>query len=209
LYQSLYHAYIAVYHIHLQRLETQLAVSRDGHQWQRLCEREVFLHNGEHGAFDAYWSVPTFNAPIAQDGKLLIHYGGRPDPHTTPGFGHLTPGMGGAFGLAELREDGFVSLDSTGQEGLVVTRPLQVPVGVTHIAVNACPFNTRPGYPPMRLQVEAFGHDGRCVAAGEIVSSDAAQVWHTLHLAEPLPETVRLQFRMVNGRLYSFRVGSC
>ena len=120
-YRSLFLACIEIFHVHLQRLDTQLAVSRDGHEWSRLCEREVFTANGEHGEFDAYWIVPTFNPPILEDQKLLIRFNGRDMSHSVPGLKHIPPGMYGAFGLSTLREDGFVGLDATGHTGMLET----------------------------------------------------------------------------------------
>jgi hypothetical protein len=205
-YRSLYLAYVEVYYIHQQRLDTQLACSRDGRTWTRLCDREPFLTNGEHGEFDAYWSVPTFNAPVLRNGSLLIHYNGRPDPHSQPGFPFVPPGAGGSFALARLREDGFVSLDSTGGEGIVETKPLKLPDGWKTLDVNVCPFNTRPGYEPMRVTVELLDEGGTAVAAYAIrPGADPAQVWYKIARTEGLPETVRLRFRLFNSRLYAFR----
>lgn len=203
-YRSVYIAYLEVYYIHHQRLDTQLACSRDGLKWQRLCDRDVFLPNGEHGELDAYWIVPTFNPPLHRDGELLIHYNGRPDPHSQPGFAHVPPGMGGAFGLATLREDGFVSLDATGAEGIVETRPLKLPGSVAALEVNVCQFNTRPGSDPLQVQVDLLNPACELLAAYAI-HPDRSRVWYRLPLDNPLPETVRLRFRMRNARLYSFR----
>lgn len=205
-YRSLYFAYLEMFYVQQQRLDTQLACSRDGLTWTRLCDREVFLPNGEHGAFDAYWSVPTFNPPVVRDGRLLIHYNGRPDPHVTPGFNHVPPGMGGAFGVSELREDGFVSLDATGTEGVVETKPLRLPEQRVALEINCCPFNTRPGFAPMDLKVELLAEDGAHLAAyGLHPTDDPEKVWRRVDLDSTLPDTVRLRFRMTNGRLYAFR----
>lgn len=208
-YRSVYLAYLEVYYIHSARIDTQLCCSRDGIKWTRLCDRDVFLPNGEHGDFDAYWVVPTFNPPVFKNGKLLIHYGGRPEPHAQPGFAHIPPGMGGAFALATLREDGFVSLDSTGSEGVVETRPLKIPENGALLEVNACPFDRRPGWDPMRLTLEVLGPDGACLFSHSIPTpADADQVWHSIPRTGNWPPVVRLRFRMFNTRLYSFRFRS-
>lgn len=205
-YHSLYFAYLEVYYIHQQRLDTQLACSRDGRSWTRLCEREPFLANGEHGEFDAYWVVPTFNAPVLRAGRLLVHYNGRPDPHAQPGFRHVPPGMGGAFSLATLREDGFVSLDATGAEGIVETKPLKPPARWSACEINCCPFNTRPGYLPMDVKVEVLDSAGVAVAAYAIRPvADPGHVWYRLPHEGTWPDPLRLRFRLVNARLYAFR----
>lgn len=203
-YQSLYFAYLEVYYIHLQRLDTQLACSRDGHNWTRLCQREVFLPNGEHGAFDAYWIVPTFNPPIARDGRLLIHYNGRPDPHTQPGFSHIPPGMGGAFGLATLREDGFVSLDATGTQGVLETKVLQPPANWQALELNVCPFRTGGGSDPMRVQVDVLSASGEPLCGYALTGSSDDELWRRIE-PEQRPATLKLRLRMTNARLYSVR----
>ena len=203
-YRSLYFAYLEIYHIEHQRLDTELACSRDGLTWHRLCEHDVFLPNGEHGEFDAYWAVPTFNPPILRDGRLLIHYGGRPDPHKQAGFDHVPPGMGGALAFAELREDGFVSLDATGAQGIIETRSLKLPERPRSLHVNICPFNVRPGYAPMDAVVEVFHSSGYCLSAWQL-HADPDRVWYRIPLDPEHPENVRLRFRLKNARLYSFR----
>ena len=205
-YRSMYLGYLEMYYTHLQRLDTQLIASRDGRTWSRLCDREIFLPNGPHGDFDAYWAVPTYNPPIFAGGRLLIHYNGRPDPHRDAGFHHVKPGMGGAFALAELREDGFVSLDATGDEGLVETKLLAPPADTRRLEVNACPFNRRVGYAPMRLTVEVVTPDGKTLHAYEISPpGDPDITWHVCPADGPFPQAVRLRFGAHNCRLYSFR----
>lgn len=203
-YRSLYFAYIEVYHMQWQRLDVQLACSRDGRNWERLCDREVFIGNGRHGEFDAYWVVPTFNPPVLKNGKLLIHYNGRAEPHTQPGFRHTPPGMSGAFALATLREDGFVSLDATGETGILETRVLQLPPKRDILSVNACPFDTRERYVPMKLKVEILSADYAPLTE-HTVETKADILWHSFPINRDLPDTVRLRFSLTNGRLYSFR----
>lgn len=205
-YRSIYLAYIEVYDIAHQRLHTELASSRDGLTWSRLCDHDVFLPNGEHGAFDAYWIVPTFNPPIPKDGQLLIHYGGRPDPHKAAGFAHIPPGMGGALSLSTLREDGFVSLDATGAEGIVETHPLQVAGGGTTLAINVCPFTTESSRDPMHVVIEVMDERTTPLAAYRLEPDAPDRAWFVIPIEIHLPDVVRLRFRLRNARLYSFRI---
>jgi len=206
-YRSLYIAYVEVFYYHAQRIDTQLAYSRDGRNWTRLCDRDVFLSNGPHGSFDAYWAVPTFNPPILQDGQLLIHYNGRSQPHTAPGFKAVAPGSGGAFCLSTLREDGFVSLDATGNEGTLLSKPLALPEARKGIAINVCPFATHPGYDPMKVQLNIFSEEMECLESYLIEAPNTSKdVWRNIRFETELPPVVRLQFQMTNARLYSFRI---
>ena len=204
-YRSVYLAYLEVYHMQQQRIDTQLCCSRDGRRWTRLCDRETFIPNGEHGEWDAYWVVPTFNPPILRDGELLIHTNGRPDPHPQPGFSASAPGFGGAFGLTTLREDGFVSLDATGRVGLLVTHPLTAEPGCRTLAINCCQFATRPGMEPMSAVVSLHAPDGEAIGVWEL-SYEPDRVWYAVELAATPPAGFHLEFRLQNCRLYSFKL---
>ena len=205
-YRSIYFAYIEVYHMQWQRIDTQLACSRDGVHWERLCDREVFIENGGHGDFDAYWAVPTFNRPILKDGELLIHYNGRSEPHTQPGFAHVAPGMSGAFALSTLREDGFVSLDATGNTGVLETKVLKLPEKRRVLAVNISPFCERKGYDPMKMKLEILSNEYETLAEFSVVThGDNGEIWREFNIERELPENVRLRFSISNARLYSFR----
>ncbi|MDP6039216.1 MAG: hypothetical protein QGG64_11755, partial [Candidatus Latescibacteria bacterium] len=202
-YESLYLAYVEIYEVAHQRLHTQLASSRDGENWQRLCDNDVFLPCGDHGAFDTYWIVPTFNPPVVAGGKMLIHYGGRPDPHKQANFEHVPPGMGGALGLSELRVDGFVSLDATGRPGTVQTHPMNLDGEARFLNVNVCPFNQRPGYEPMDVEVSIDGAGS--TRMWKIEPDDSDPLWYQIDLGEPTRGAVSLTFRLKNARLYSFK----
>lgn len=229
-YHSLYIAYLEIYYKHNQRVDTQLACSRDGIHWKRLCENQqfhhidagghvintwkqvqshdVFLPNGNHGEFDAYWVVPTFNPPILKQGKLHIHYEGRSSPHAAYGFKHVSGVMSGAMALATLREDGFVSLDATGLVGSLTTHVLKLPDKPAGIDINACPFITEPGYDPMEVGVDVLdAATQQVVDAFEYIGMpDADTTWLKLTATKPWPPLVQLQFRLRNARLYSFRM---
>ena len=202
-YESLYLAYVEIYEVAHQRLHTQLASSRDGEHWNRLCDNDAFLPCGDHGAFDAYWIVPTFNPPVESENKLLIHYCGRPDPHKQAGFDHVQPGMGGALGVSELRMDGFASLDATGLPGIVRTHALNLENEARFLNVNVCPFNQRPGYEAMYVEVEMGCAGSRRVWS--IEPDDCDPTGYRIDLGERVSRGVTLTFRLKNARLYSFK----
>jgi len=205
-YRSLYIGYLELYHMQHQRVDTQLICSRDGKNWQRVGNRELFMANGEEGTFDSFWTVPTFNAPIHRDGQMLIHFEGRPDPHVNEGFRHTNPGLSGALGVATLREDGFVSLDATGNDGILLTRLLEAPEGARGLAINAAPFVRRPGYEPMRIDVELLSGQGDVLEAHRFeVPNNDMTLWRHLSWETALPSPLRLRLRLRNARLYSFR----
>jgi len=188
-----------------------MAIDAGGNKINKIYSthsRDIFLPNGRHGEFDGYWAVPTFNAPILRDGKLIIHYEGRPDPHTAAGFSHVPPAMSGAIGLSTLREDGFVSLDATGTTGIVLTRRLQIPAGARGLNINACVFNTRPGYIPMEIGVEILEPDSLKLVESFSYQGKPSenQTWLTLDATKSWPEVIQIRFYLQNARFYSFQV---
>jgi len=95
-----------------RRLDTQLAISRDGLQWDRALGRKIILPYGPVGSWDGGWAFPTSNAPIRVGDKLYVFYQGRRTFHwgtrpysfqqegetyeiNDPSFGHV-----GSIGLA-------------------------------------------------------------------------------------------------------------
>ena len=95
--------------------------SRDGRNWKRPI-RELFLADGPQDS----WRDKVFkifaNPPIERDGKLWIYYGGKTGTVSVEeGYEPFQ-----ALCLAQMRRDGFVSLDADGGGGLLTTKRLVV-----------------------------------------------------------------------------------
>ncbi len=95
-----YLGFAEIYHRDLERLDTQLAYSRDGLHWQRVRRREAVLPLGGEGTWDSHWVVPTLNPPLVVDDRLLMFYIGAGTKHGS-GARHRR-----AIGMATLRRDG-------------------------------------------------------------------------------------------------------
>jgi len=111
----------------------QLTYSRDGRNWLRCGGRQEFLSPSEPGGnlFDASM-VSAVNRPFVHKDKIWIYYRGSPDRHTYPE--HQRKGLGRATGLAQLRLDGFASVDAD-KEGTCITDRLNIIP--TYVKVNA------------------------------------------------------------------------
>ena len=200
---NMFLAYLECYHVERQKIDVQLGGSYDGVTWFRIGNRETFLPCGNHGDFDAYWVVPTYNVPILRDGKIWLYYNGRSDPHRAPGFRHVAPGMQGGFSVATLREDGFVSLDATGEPGRLRTRLLELPKPLKRFALNCMPFREHNPEMPMRVRIRVLDENG-CAAAGwELTEDDGRVIWHEFPVTCPFPSHFRLEMEVQNCRLYS------
>ena len=187
----------------LRKLNTQLMYCHTGHTWERACDRQTFLDWGPPGSWDQAWVTPSHNPPIRVGDKLYIFYQGRSTLH----YGEKPYGHIGSIGLAYLRVDGFVSLDSIWKEGTVTTAPLLLEGQSLHVNTEA-----RPG----TVFVEVTNLDGEpfsgftrddCQPLHGIDSINSEIKWRSGHsLAELAGQPVRLRFYVQGAKLYSFWV---
>ena len=195
-------AFLEVFHVPLRKLNTQLLYSRDGLEWRRACDRQVFLDWGPAGSWEQAWVTPAQNPPIRVGDKLFVFFQGRQTLHWAERpFGHI-----GAVGLAFLRPDGFVSLDAQNDEGTVTTTPLVLDGVELHVNALA-----RPG----SVAAEVLGPEGEALDGFARVdctpvrgdSLDHTVAWqHGKGLGELRGRAVRLRFHLQGARLYSFWV---
>ena len=112
--------------------QTELTVSRDLYNWERVANRELFLgiEKWDSKNFGTGQLMPTSRPIIKDDGEIWIYY----NAIRTRGLMELYPkdiqdflneNIGSAICLATLRPDGFVSLDAKNQ-GVVITKPIKI-----------------------------------------------------------------------------------
>lgn len=124
--------FLNVFHVTDNTMNVQLLFSHDGFNWQRAERGRTFLDTGskEEGAWDPYL-VEIGNTVIIRDDAIYLYYGGSACHHDWWMFGEKEgldmpdePGVcKTAMGLATLRPDGFVSVDSTVRPAVFMTRP--------------------------------------------------------------------------------------
>lgn len=172
------------------KINWELMTSRDGRNWQRTVPG-MFFPDGPKESW-RYQVLKIFaNPPIQRDGKLWIYYGGK------TGMVSVEKGVEPfqALCLAQLRVDGFVSLDAGSSPGSLTTTPIRVPSGKLHLNTDAAEGEIR---------VQVLDEDGLLIAESQPVSGD--QVDATVDFDRPLPAdtVVRLRFMLNNCRLYSY-----
>ena len=115
-------------------IDTQLAVSRDGIDWQRVGARETFLSLGPAGGPEDGMCRVGKRFIVLGD-QIYLFYGAVQGPH---GGRKFSGGSSRATGLclALLRRDGFVSMSGDGEGGWLLTRPVAVDAG--HRAREPC-----------------------------------------------------------------------
>ncbi|MEA1950633.1 MAG: hypothetical protein U9N87_04570, partial [Planctomycetota bacterium] len=200
-YQGLYIGFLEPFFIPIRKLDTQLMYSRDGVDWQRAVDRQTFLPYGPPGSWDQAWVTPSQNPPIRIGDKLYIFYQGRQTLHWAERpFGHI-----GSVGLAFLRPDGFVSMETQWNEGTVSTAPLLLEGDKLHVNAVA-----KPG----TVCAEVLDLEGNPIAGftrQDAVpmkmadSLDHVLTWKdNVTLAKLAGKKVRLRFYLRGAKLFSF-----
>ena len=217
-YQGCYVGFLTVYHEFTDdprplagfnyTLDLQLAFSRDGKEWLRVGSRQCFLR-GTPGTWDArrVYGEKAF----VRDNEIWIYYRGSNVPHLNIAdfLGKTIDGcemVGDFLGLAQLRLDGFASLDAGDEEGMLVTRGLRFDGG-SGLVVNA---DASQG----SLQVEAltlYGEPIEGLTRDECqpIRSDGLRhtvTWESGKQLRDVEQPVRLRFYLKQTQLYSFAV---
>ena len=112
----------------------QLACSRDLRNWVRLGDRKPFIGPSEvgSGAYDLTQILPP-SRPLLIDGELWFYYTGikyRSAPSAADE-------KRGAINLATMRRDGFMSLDTDAQGGVVTTNSFALSAPWLYVNVDA------------------------------------------------------------------------
>jgi len=82
-YGSIWLAYVMIYHLGSGRsVDCELAWSPDALHWHRVRPGHPLIPHGSSGTYDSECIYAMAGPPIAQDGSLLIFYGGDDYPHT-------------------------------------------------------------------------------------------------------------------------------
>ncbi len=196
-YESVYLGLVQVFHNRPEacHLDIELAVSRDGVRFTRVCQGEPFLPVGPVGAWDRFNNSLATNPPLIAGDWLRFYYGGRTARHSPYSGADSGEGFAG-IGLAAIQRDRFVSLGASFDGGQIVTKPLRL--GARRLHLNAkCDFG--------QIVVEVLGADGEPVARSKPVRADGLNLpvqWETGSL-DGIDKPVTLRITLRNALLFS------
>ena len=193
-------------------MDSQLVFSRDGHEWTRVCDRQLFMACGKPGTWDEMEVHPT--GMIERDGELKIYYSGKVRGHGQR-LSRVTETIVegrevvGAVGLATVRLDGFVSVNVGEAGGELMTRPFDPGKG-EKVFINT---NASKGSVAVEVldqyaePLEGFAGKDAILFSGDSIEHEVQ--WKERTTLEGLNESaIRLRFAMRDAELYSFRIGS-
>lgn len=200
------------------KLDTEIAWSRDGKFWSRSRERQSFIPWGAPDSWNDTWINLSASQPIRVKNDLWFYYSGRHSGH-----GVELPHYYGGIGLATLRVDGFCSIHATERLGRFTTPAFTWPGG--ELLVNAdCrrdlhsyPFLHSGGY----VRAEVLDATGKPVKGYDMASCKpfslnswktpgcfAALIWENNRKLDQLQgRKIQLHFTMRDAHLFAFKAG--
>lgn len=190
-YANIYLGYVMMYHRGRDHtVDCELAWSPDGVRWQRVAPGVPFLPRGASGTYDSQCIYAQAGPATAQDGQLLIYYGGSDFPHK--GWKRHC-----LLSLARLRLDGFAGYESVDprRPAVLTTAPVILAARTLTLSADAAGG---------RIDVEVLDGDDRVLAKAAAIAGDVTDSPLAMDLQSLLGRTVRLRFTLAQARLYAF-----
>lgn len=181
-----------------ETIDVQLAISHDNKNWNRVANQETFIPLGKTGSWDdgMIFTAPLFN----HKNKTLIFYSAWDNSHDSK------ERRRSGIGLATLRLNGFVSLD-TKKEGSITTRIIKNATGPLLVNVNAKEGSLRAELTDNQGNPISGYTMNECVP---IQSDDVSQIveWKNHNKLPDLSEPIRIRFELKKASVYGFYAGS-
>lgn len=196
-YGSGYFGYVMMYKYRTDAtVNCELVWSSDSVHWKRLFPGQYLIPRGPDGAYDSKLVYAQANPPIVRDGQMSIYYGG--DDYRHSGWKrHCLPC------LATLPVDRFAGYRHSGhssQEGVILTRPLQVTTDALTLSADV---------EEGELRVELLNNDEDILATSKPIKSNVtgqAVQWNgDYDFSSVHNKRVKLRFRLDHATLYAFR----
>ncbi|MDR2441459.1 MAG: hypothetical protein LBE12_19025 [Planctomycetaceae bacterium] len=185
--------------------ELQIAYSRDGFHWHRPDRKPFIAATRKRGDWDFNYLHSASTVCAVFHDKIYFYYGGWSGKSPNRDYDIYS---GGAVGAAILRRDGFASMTTTEQPGVLTTRPV--------IFNGKFPFvnvDTQNGELAVEIldekgqTIPAFGKDRCVMIKGDFVKQPLQWTGST-DLATLTGKPVRFRFFLSKGHLYAFWVSS-
>ena len=185
-----------------REMSTELVTSSDGINWVRT-NRQPIIPLGPEGSWDEAIILP--GRPIVANNKIYIYYTGVGRTAQTPGINK--PQKIGKWnvdtGLATLRLDGFVSMDSGPEKAVLISKEFKLKGEYLRLNINA-----KSGY----ANVEILDDQNKPIdgfLSHEITEDElnAEITWKGKeNMCELLDCTIKLKLTMERSQLYSISI---
>lgn len=202
-----YVGYMSIFHLRRpQPIDIQLATSRDGIHFSRVCRGTPFIPSGPLGYYDYMAMACSQPKPIVVNDTIYIYYAALNFPHDAEPSGDTLQQTGGVA-LATLKRDRFASLE-TGIPDAGPCRVITKPFVVHHprLYLNAATWMKG------SIRVEVLTRDWQPIPgftereAREIQGDalDHPVKWtNNADLSKLLGQEIRLKFHMIRARIHA------
>jgi hypothetical protein len=204
-YGPVYVAYMNVFHLHQQNIDVQLATSRDGVNFTRVCRGQAFLPSGPLGYYDFMALATSQPEPIIVNDTVYLYYEAGNFLHDVRA--EPDKGEGTGVALATFQRDRFVSLE-TGEADAGPSRAITKPFSVRHARVYLNATTWERG----SIRVAALTPDWQPIAGftepesidiqGNALDFPLRWKGHA-DLSRLVGREIRLKFYMTRARLYA------
>ena len=187
-------------------MNARLATTRGDQPWnlQWVYNDRPLIPHGQPGRFDCRWIQPAPSIVTWND-RHWLYYVGLARTHAGQWSPNLT-GTKGGIGLATIRRDGFISINSGTNGGTFTTRPLKC--DGNRLTINAATTATG----SVRVEIQNAAGQPRpgftladCTPlAGDSLSGTIS--WkNKSDISSFAGQAVRLRFALKDADVYSFR----
>ena len=177
-------------------IDVQLVHSRDGRNWARCEDRSPVIANGPY-PYDAGCILGVANGVVRVADEQWTYYTAITTTH-----GGFIPEKRISIALAKWRLDGFVSLDTGGEEGIVRTVPLKCSAG--RLTVNAITERMSVAIlDASGAPLPGYGHADCVPITGDSVRHEVTWNGHKLL---PMDTPLCIEFRLKKSSLYSYTI---
>src|SRR5262249_30901348 len=128
-YGQIYVGYMSVFHLDPQSIDIQLATSRDGLKFTRVCQGKPFIPSGALGYYDYMLMACSQPEPVIVDDTVYIYYAVNNFRHDVDMAKTDHAVLKGGAALATFKRDRFASLETGDKDAgpsRVMTRPFIV-----------------------------------------------------------------------------------
>jgi hypothetical protein len=210
---SSYVGYMSVFYLREpQVIDVQLATSRDGMHFSRVCRGEAFIPSGGLGYYDCMAMACSQPEPIVVGDTVYVYYTAANFPHSVDSTKSDPGELSCGAALATLKRDRFASLETSGVDRgpcRVVTKPFTV--RHPKLFLNAATWGQG------AIQVEVLARDWQPIAGfteaeARAVQGDALDHparWNdNADLGRLVGQEIRLKFCMTDARLYAMTLAN-
>jgi hypothetical protein len=210
-YGEIYVGYMRVFHLGSQSIDIQLATSRDGVNFSRVCRGKPFIPSGPLGYYDYFTGCCCQPEPVIVDDTVYIYYGAtncRHDDDIVNDKERTDHGnIKEVTALATFKRDRFVSLE-TGDKDAGASRVITKPFIVRHprLFLNAATWMKG------SIRAEALTRDWQPIAGfsePEVREIQGDALNHPVRwkenadLSKLMGKEIRLKFYMTRARIHT------